>query len=99
MKDGDRVQLYNDLYDFKEELEEISYPSQTRKIDILRRAIEYVRNSPAKWLPMDDKEVDAVVNDAKLPYIFPRRCSACGFSRGFSDFKLCPQCGSRMQNK
>ena len=99
MKEGERIQLYNDLCDYKAELEEISYPSQTRKIDILRRAIEYVRNSKAQWLDMSNEEVDKVVNDAHLPYIFPRKCSSCGFTRGFADFKLCPQCGSRMQSK
>ena len=99
MKEGERIQLYNDLTDFKYELEQVSYPTQTKKIDILRRAIEYVRNTTARWLPMDNKEVDAVVNDARLPYIFPRKCSSCGFARGFADFRICPQCGSRMQSK
>ena len=99
MNEGERVQLYNDLFDFKSELEEISYPSQTRKIDILRRAIEYVRNTHARWLPMDAIDVDKVMNDVHLPYIFPRKCSSCGFARGFADFRICPQCGSRMQSK
>ena len=99
MTEGERIQLYNGLCDFKEELEGISYPSQTSKIDLLRRAIEYVRNSPARWLEMSDSEVDSVVNEPRLPYMFPRKCSSCGFARGFSDFRLCPQCGCRMQSK
>jgi len=99
MTEGERIQLYNELCDFKSELEEIHYPTQTKKIDILRRAIEYVRNQPAQWLMMSNEEVDKVINDPSLPYTFPRKCSACGFNKGFFGFRLCPQCGRRMQNK
>ena len=97
MTEGERIQLYNNLCDFKEELEEIHYPPQTRKIDILRRAIDYVRGNPARWLKLPDTQ--QIVSDGRLKYLFPCECSSCGFARGFSDFKLCPQCGSRMQRQ
>ena len=97
MIEGERVQLYNELCDFKEELEGIHFPPQTKKIDTLRRAIEYVRGTPAKWLTTADTQ--QMMNDNRLLYLFPCKCSLCGFNRGFSDFKLCPQCGSRMQKR
>ena len=97
MTEGERVQLYNSLCDFKEELEEIHYPPQTKKIDILRRAIDYVRGTPARWLSTADTQ--QIVKGNRLVYSFPCRCSVCAFDRGFSDFKLCPQCGSRMQRQ
>ena len=97
MKEGERIQLYNDLCDYKAELEEISYPSQTRKIDILRRAIEYVRGNSARWLTSPDTQ--RIIHDNRLAYLFPCECSCCHFDRGFSDFRLCPQCGSRMQRQ
>lgn len=97
MTDGERVQLYNDLCDFKDELEQIHYPVQTKKIDIIRRAIEYVRGNPAKWLSTEDTQ--QILSENRLAYLFPVKCSVCGFKRGFSDFKYCPQCISRMQKR
>ena len=97
MTEGERVQLYNDLCDYKDELEQISYPSQTRRINILARAVAYVRGDSARWLPMEDTQ--QIIKDNRLVYLFPMQCSSCRFDRGFSDFKLCPQCGCRMQKK
>lgn len=97
MRDGDRIQVYNDLCDFKDELEQIHYPSQTRRIDILKRAIDYVKGTPAHW--NSTTETQQIFSDERYVYSFPCTCSGCGFARGFSDFKLCPQCGCRMQKK
>ena len=97
MTEGERIQLYNDLCDYTDELEQISYPSQTRRISILARAVAYVRGESARWLTM--KDTQQIIHGDRLAYLFPMQCSSCHFDRGFSDFRLCPQCGSRMQKR
>ena len=96
MNEAERVRLYNDLIDFKDDLQQISYPPQTRNIDILKRAIEYVRGSSAHWTPAKDATADII---DRHPVVYPCQCSSCHFAYGRSDFKLCPSCGAVMRTR
>ena len=95
MTEGERITLYNDLCDYKEELQGIHYPSQTRQIDILSRAILFVRGTRANWLKQPNSV--ATFQDQKFIYFSPVKCSSCAFPYGRSDFRICPNCGARMQ--
>lgn len=95
MTEAERVTLYNDLCDFRDDLKVIHYPPQTKQIDILTRAISYVRGDQAKWLRLPESVTDVDAN--RMPFTFPMQCSSCKFSWGRSDFLLCPKCGSRMK--
>ena len=97
MTEGERVQLYNSLCDFRDELRLITIPSQTRNIHTLTQAIDFVHGTTIRWLSTEDTH--DIFNGDRLVYRFPCTCSSCGFARGFSDFKLCPQCGGRAQRK
>ena len=95
MTEAERVQLYNDLCDLKSDMQEISYPPQTRQVDILSRAISFVKGVHAKWLKQPNS-INTYSNDHLL-YYSPTTCSSCHFAQGRSDFRICPNCGARMQ--
>ena len=50
MTEGERITLLNDLCDYEQELKTVIYPSKTRELDIVRRAIAFVRGSRAQWI-------------------------------------------------
>ena len=93
MTEGERVQLYNDLCDWRDALAEITFPPQTKNIDILSRAITYVRGDTAKWLRTEASKTQVIGDRTHLA---PVACSRCSFPRGSSDFRVCPQCGAKM---
>ena len=93
MTEADKVRLYNDLCDYEYELKEIIYPVKTREIDIVRRAIEFMRGSQGKWL----SGAVAVLNNGKCVDEIACQCSSCGFAHGHMSFKYCPNCGARMK--
>ena len=95
MTENERVELYNDLCDFKSDLQMICYPPQTRQIDILSRAIAYVKGTSAKWEKSNDSK--DFFNDERFAFFAPSTCSSCHFAHGRSDFRRCPNCGARMQ--
>ena len=94
MTERDRVNLYNDLCDYKDALAEIIVPPKTKEIALISRAISYVRGSNAKWLHMPDTK--PVTKDGRALYFLPTQCSFCGFAEGRSSYKFCPECGSRI---
>ncbi len=95
MTEGERVALYNAICDWKDALMEITYPPQTQKIDILNRTASYLRGTTATWSPTDASET--ITTQGRRPIVTRCLCSRCGFSRGESDFKYCPNCMSRMK--
>ena len=95
MTEADRVNLYNDLCDFRDELSIIQYPSQTKRIDILSRAIAYVHGNHATWLRIPESITETTANG--LPFVFPMQCSSCLFAWGRSDYNICPRCGAKMK--
>ena len=97
MTEGERVAIYNDLCDWRDELAQITYPSQTKRIDILTRAIAYVRGETAKWLTTESTDSLTLTDGRTI--IAPVACSRCAFSRGASDFRFCPQCGTKIKNR
>ena len=48
--EGERITLLNDLCDFEQDLKVYITPPKTREIDILRRAIAFVRGSRGRWV-------------------------------------------------
>ena len=95
MTEAERVQLYNDLCDYEEDLRMITYPSKTREIDIIHRAVVYVRGKTGQW-----KNGTPVLDENnKIKYLVNCQCSSCGFADGKSTFKICPSCSARMQKK
>lgn len=95
MKEAERVELYNDLCDFEQELMQITFPPQTRKLDIIHRAIVYVKGERAKW-ESDGSSVAVLDGNGRMLYLADVKCSACGF-RAHSDYKFCPNCRARMK--
>lgn len=93
MTEADRVNLYNSLCDFREELQGI-FPHPTKKIDTLTKAITYIRGTTAKWERTSDSQNIIVQN--KCVAFAPSACSACHFALGRSDFRICPNCGAKM---
>ena len=96
MTEGERIEIYNALMDWRDELSHITIPSQSKRIHVLSQAIAFIRGTVACWQPT--KETTTKVIDSH-PVAFPCKCSSCAFARGFSDFRFCPQCGARMQRK
>lgn len=88
----ERVRLYNDLCDFREEIKDI-YPPQTCRIDALTRAIQYVRGTTAVWKPTAESE--PIIINGRAIGSTNCTCSACGMI-GRSDYRLCPKCGAKM---
>lgn len=97
MTEAERINLYNDLCDYEDDLRKISYPSQTKAIDMIHRAIVYVRGTSAKWLTNTACALPVLDESNRLLYHANCTCSSCGFIGGMSTFKLCPNCGSRMR--
>ena len=96
MTERERINLYNDLCDFKSDLQAVYFPPQTKQIDIITRAISYVRGTQAKWVHTPQSEHEYAPNGALLRTSHCT-CSSCGFADGRSDFRICPNCGARMQ--
>ena len=96
MTEGERVKLYNDLSDYEEVLKKIHYPAQTREIDIIHRAVDYVRGVHGRWI--NDSHATPVLDEKKhiVRYV-GSTCSICSFDDGWSTFKFCPNCGARMK--
>ena len=95
MTEGERINLYNDLCDYEEDLKLISYPSQTKAIDIIHRAIVYVRGITARWITSNALPV--LDENKKVIAYHNCECSSCHFIGGVSTFKLCPNCGAHMR--
>ena len=94
MTERERIALYNDLCDFKEELSLIRLPPQTKKINTLSRAIEYVYGTTAKWQKTPDTCEEFV--GERLVALTQMQCSACRFAHRRTDFKYCPNCGTKI---
>ena len=95
MTEGERVRLYNDLCDFMDDLKSITYPPQTKQIDILSRAVMFVRGSTAVWQRGTDST--QVPSQTKAFAYYPCTWSFCHFASGRTDYKFCPSCGTRMK--
>lgn len=95
MTEQERIQLYNDLCDFKADLLEIRLPPQTKNISTVSRAIEYVRGVSAKWLKTELSE--PILVDGHAVASSHMKCSCCRFDKGESSFRFCPKCGARMK--
>ena len=94
MTEAERINLYNDLCDYELELRQIVYPNKTREVDIIHRAVQYVRGNQARWVTRDALPV---LNDkGNIVKYTSAKCSFCGFASGDSDYKFCPNCASRM---
>ena len=94
MKESDRIDLYNDLSDYEQELREIVFPNMSREINIIHRAVQYVRGNQARWIT---KNAVPVFNDDKtIAYYSSCTCSSCSFASGLSTYRFCPSCASRM---
>lgn len=96
MTEGERVEIYNALIDWRDELSQITIPSQSKRIHVLSGAIAYLRGTTAQWQPTNETKTE-IINSR--PVASPCTCSSCRFARGFSDYRFCPQCGARMQRK
>ena len=94
MTEAERVELYNSLCDFREELQNI-YPQQTKKIHTLTQAIIFVRGTTAKWERVPESQ--NIIADNRCVAFAPSACSSCHFL-GRSDYKLCPNCGAKMHH-
>ena len=93
MTESERITLYNDLCDYEQDLFNVVHPPQTKAIDIVHRAVAYVRGTSAHWAG----GVDVLDKNGNLLRRDYCTCSACGFSRGSSDFKHCPNCTAKMK--
>ena len=93
--EAERVTLYNDLCDLEEDYRLITYPSKTKEIDVIRRAIRFVRGNQAKW--EHGSSTIPVASENSGRYYINCTCSACGFELGHSNYRICPNCGSRMR--
>ena len=94
MTEAERVRLYNDLCDYEQDLQLITIPPRTKEIDIIRRAITYVRGTNAHWIKTPLSQVDT---SEMFPFTTAMECSSCHFANGRSDFRICPQCSARMR--
>ena len=88
----ERIRLYNDLCDYREEVKDI-YPPQTRRIDTLTRAIQFVRGTTGVWKPTAESEPILINGRA----VGSTNCvCSVGGETGRSNYRLCPQCGAKM---
>ena len=94
MTEGERIELYNNLCDFRDELNTI-FPLPSQKIHTLSQAIIFVRGTTAKW-ERSDKSEPIIVNGRAIGST-NCTCSTCGVI-GRSDYRLCPNCGAKMHN-
>ena len=94
MTEAERVTLYNNLCDFREELQNV-YPLPTKKINTLSQAIIYVRGTTATWQPTAESQ--PIIINGRAVGSTCCTCSACRFPYGRSDFRLCPNCGAKMK--
>ena len=94
MTEAERVRLYNDLCDYEQDLQLITIPPRTKEIDIIRRAIAYVRGVNAHWIKTPSSQVDT---SGHIPVSTSMECSSCHFANGRSDFRICPQCSARLR--
>ena len=94
MTEAERIKLYNDLCDYEEDLRMITYPSQTKAIDIIHRAVIYVRGVHANWLTSNALPI--LDENNKVIHYENCICSSCGFAHGTSTYRICPSCGARM---
>ena len=95
MTEAQRVELYNSLCDFREELQGI-YPRPTQKIHTLTQAITFIRGTTAKWERLPESQ--NILADNCCIAFAPSACSACHFALGRSDFHICPNCGAKMHH-
>ena len=95
MTEAERVNLYNDLCDLEIEMQSVMYPPKVREVDILHRAVEYVRGVKGRWIVsngipvFDDKK--RIIDHTGCT------CDRCKFSDGRASFRFCPNCGARMK--
>ena len=75
MTEGERIRLLNDLCDYEQTLKQIIMPSPTKEIDIMRRAIAFVRGSRSKWDNNGTLCHNCGFNEGKEKFIF---CPMCG---------------------
>ena len=95
MTEGERVRLYNDLCDYEQDLRMVTIPPRTREIDIINRAIAYVRGTTSKWIATPDS-VQRFDPKGRV-YVINMECRECKFQGGLSTYRICPQCGARMK--
>ena len=95
MKEADRIQLYNDLCDYEQELKAIYYPPKTMEADMIHRAILFVRGETGRWVLAEASPV--FDGHERIIGYTGCKCDKCGFSDGKSTFKFCPSCGARMR--
>ena len=95
MTEAERVRLYNDLCDYEQELKSVLYPQKTREIDIMQRAIKFVKGEQSRWIVTGGQPV--LDENSRVMDYTGCTCERCKFSMGMSSFRYCPNCSARMK--
>ena len=97
MLEAERVRLYNDLCDLEQEMKNVVLPRKTREIDILHRAVTYVRGVQSRWIVSGGACLPILDQNHRVIDYENATCEKCKFTGGRASFKYCPSCGAKMK--